>query len=280
MDIIDCIKNALNEDKPTIDVTSALLLNESRHAEAHIIAKAPGIFFGQPIVDGINAMTPTITCDLLVQDGDAVAPNDICVIIKGDLRTIVEVERTLLNFLQRLSGVATITNQFVSALDDNSIAILDTRKTTPLLRELEKKAVCAGGGMNHRFGLHDMVLVKENHLHLYLKDYGIDAFNEKIRAHKNEHPTIPIEIEISSIDLLKQIDLSHVDIVMFDNMSIDQLSDCIHYLNSQPKKPLKEVSGNISLDTISLYKGIDIDRISIGSLTHSVSALDLSLLVV
>ena len=280
MNVVECIKKALQEDKPTLDVTSALLLSEPRQAEAHIIAKAHGVFFGQPIVDAMNLITPTISCQMMVNDGDQISPNDICVKITGDLRDIVEIERTLLNFVQRLSGVATITSAFVSALDDASIHILDTRKTTPLLRDLEKQAVCAGGGKNHRFGLHDMVLVKENHLHLYVEEFGIESFNKKIKSHKQSTPTIPVEIEISSIELLKQIDLNFVDIVMFDNMTFDELSPCIEYVNQQPKPPLKEVSGNIRLDNISSYKGIDIDRISIGSLTHSVNALDLSLLVV
>ncbi len=280
MNVIDRIKNALHEDKPTIDVTSDLLLSDAHQATAHVISKAHGVFFGQPIIDGITSITPSLSCEQLLNDGDNVAPNDICVTITGDLRTIVEIERTLLNFLQRLSGIATITSEFVTALNDPSIAILDTRKTTPLLRDLEKQAVLSGGGRNHRFGLHDMVLVKENHLHLYLHHYGIEAFNQKINAHKKSHPTIPIEIEIPSFSLLKQLDLTHVDIVMFDNMSLHALAECIDYLNTQPASPLKEVSGNITLDSISLYKGIDIDRISIGSLTHSVNALDLSLLVV
>lgn len=228
----------------------------------------------------MNQINPLISCELLVNDGDKIAPNDVCVSITGDLRTIVEIERTLLNFIQRLSGVSTITSQFVAELNDPTIDILDTRKTTPLLRDLEKQAVCAGGGKNHRFGLHDMVLVKENHLYLYTKEFGLSSFNEKIKEQKISHPTMLIEVEVSSLELLQQLDLAVIDIVMFDNMPFEELHRCIDFVNECPNKPLKEVSGNICLDTISLYRGIDIDRISIGSLTHSVTALDVSLLVV
>ena len=280
MNIKECIKIALHEDLPSIDVTSNLLLNNQRHAKAQIISKAHGIFFGAPIIDAINQMNPLISCELLVNDGDTIVPNDVCVSITGDLRTIVEIERTLLNFIQRLSGISTITSQFVAALNDPTIDILDTRKTTPLLRELEKQAVCAGGGKNHRFGLHDMVLVKENHLYLYSEEFGMASFNEKIKHHKISEPKMLIEVEVSSLELLQQLDLNVIDIVMFDNMPFEELHRCIDFVNQYPKKPLKEVSGNIRLDTISMYRGIDIERISIGSLTHSVNALDLSLLVV
>lgn len=280
MNITECIKIAFHEDLPSIDVTSNLLLNNQRHAKAHIVSKAHGVFFGGPIIDAMNQMNPLISCELLVNDGDTIVPNDICVSITGDLRTIVEIERTLLNFIQRLSGISTITSEFISALNDPTIDILDTRKTTPLLRELEKQAVVAGGGKNHRFGLHDMVLVKENHLYLYVEEFGMASFNEKIKGHKISEPTMLIEVEVSSLELLQQLDLNVIDIVMFDNMPFEELFRCIDFVNQQPKKPLKEVSGNIRLDTISMYRGIDIERISIGSLTHSVNALDLSLLVV
>jgi nicotinate-nucleotide pyrophosphorylase (carboxylating) len=125
-----------------------------------------------------------------------------------------------------------------------------------------------------------MVLVKENHLIMYSKEFGMASFNEKIKYHKLSEPEMLIEVEVSSLELLQQLDVNVVDIVMFDNMPFEELHRCIDFVNQQPKTPLKEVSGNIRLDTISQYRGIDIERISIGSLTHSVNALDLSLLVV
>lgn len=280
MKIIDLITQTLHEDKPTRDITSDLLLPEAMSATAHVIAKSPGVFFGSPIIDGLTHVMPDVSFDLLVADGDPIDSNDVCVVLNGQLKLILEIERTLLNFLQRLSGIATTTAAYVTALNDSSIDILDTRKTTPLLRSLEKQAVCSGGGVNHRFGLHDMVLVKENHLALFLKHQTMDSFNEKLRIHKRRYPEIQIEVEVSSIELLQTLDTSLVDIIMFDNMTLPALATCLSYLNTQPTSPLKEVSGNISLESIHRYRGIDIDRISVGSLTHSVNALDLSLLVV
>ena len=279
MNVIDCIKDALEEDIQTGDVTTELLLPNERHVNASIIAKANGVFFGEPIVQELQQLFPSIAFNLTVTDGDRVSHGTKCLTLSGDIRTIVQIERTLLNFLQRLSGVASITRQFVDALDDERIQVLDTRKTTPNLRYLEKKAVLAGGGFNHRHGLYDMVLVKENHLISYIDDYGIDAFNATIRSFKSTHPSKHVEVEVASLSLLQTLDLNLIDIVMFDNMSMPALSDCIEWVNKSEKKPLKEVSGGINLDTIKQYRGIDIDRISVGSLTHSVQALDLSLLV-
>ena len=181
--------------------------------------------------------------------------------------------------MQRLSGIATITSHYVSALNDASISILDTRKTTPLFRHLEKSAVVAGGGHNHRHGLYDMILIKENHLHHYLTTNRLADFHHLLTTHKSNHPTIQIELEISSLNDLEQIDLTPVDIILFDNMALPELNSCISYCHTNAPHCLKEVSGNVSLSTISKYRGIDIDRISIGSLTHSVPAFDFSLLI-
>ncbi|MGC6366983.1 MAG: carboxylating nicotinate-nucleotide diphosphorylase [Candidatus Marinamargulisbacteria bacterium] len=279
MNVIDCIKDALKEDIQSGDVTTQLLLPNERQVRASITAKAHGVFFGKPIIHEMQQLYPSIQFNLNINDGDKVSPGDECLTLSGDIRIIVQIERTLLNFLQRLSGVASITRQFVDALGDTSIQILDTRKTTPLLRQLEKQAVLAGGGFNHRHGLYDMVLVKENHLISYIDDYGIEAFNETIRQFKSNQPTMHIEVEVGNLMLLKTLDLTLIDIVMFDNMTMTDLDQCIQWVNSIEKRPLKEVSGGINLDTIKQYRGIDIDRISVGSLTHSVQALDLSLLV-
>ncbi|MGA0241653.1 MAG: carboxylating nicotinate-nucleotide diphosphorylase, partial [Candidatus Marinamargulisbacteria bacterium] len=212
-------------------------------------------------------------------DGAPVSPGDACCHLNGSGQDIVTLERTLLNFLQRLSGVATMTQQFVRALDDPNIHILDTRKTTPLLRHLEKQAVVAGGGHNHRQGLYDMILVKENHLISYINTHGIAAFNHQLTTHKKTHPNILIEVEVAEISLLSELDLTPIDIIMFDNMSLTKLTRGLRIIQDSRATILTEVSGNIDLDTIHQYRGVPIDRISIGRLTHSVNALDLSLLV-
>ncbi len=279
MNALELIKLTLQEDIKSGDITSQLLIDQKSMTNAAIFAKADGVFCGNSIVKAMHELVHEVSFSHLIPDGQIVSAGDHCLHLSGPTKKIVEIERSLLNFLQRLSGVATVTHQFVNALNDASIDILDTRKTTPLLRDLEKEAVLAGGGTNHRFGLYDMVLVKENHMHQYVHDYGMSAFNLKLNDQKKTFPAIQIEVEVTTLDILKQLDLAAIDIVMFDNMSLNELAPCIQHLNQHGPHVLKEVSGNISLETISKYQGIDINRISIGSLTHSVNALDLSLLV-
>ena len=279
MKIIDRVRATLDEDIQSGDITANLLLKSFQHVEATIRCKDVGVFCGNSIILAMQDLYPQLQFKDIINDGAEISKGDICCCIEGDIRDIVQIERTLLNFLQRLSGISTITNQFVKALNDDSIQILDTRKTTPLLRDLEKEAVLAGGGYNHRFGLYDMVLVKENHLITFIKNYGISSFNSYLKSHKIQSPSVLIEVEINDQDILKLIDLEPIDIVMLDNMSLDDLEKSVEIINQKRSKILKEVSGNITLNTIHHYRGIDIDRISIGSLTHSVKALDLSLLV-
>ncbi|MEK9727433.1 MAG: carboxylating nicotinate-nucleotide diphosphorylase [Candidatus Margulisiibacteriota bacterium] len=278
MEIIELVKATLHEDIQNGDITSNLLLDASP-SEAAIIAKAEGVFFGMPILNALKELYPGLIFKMHCRDGDGILVGDSCCEIQGSAKDIVVIERTLLNFLQRLCGIATTTQQFVRALGDPNIQVLDTRKTTPLLRSLEKQAVVAGGGFNHRQGLYDMVLVKENHLFSYIQTHGIDSFNQLLRDYKIKFPTISIEVEVNDFNHLNLLDFSVIDIVMFDNMNMDLLLKCIAFVNELPSKPLKEVSGNVSLDSIHQYRGIDIDRISVGSLTHSVKAMDLSLLL-
>ena len=273
------ITKSLNEDIQTGDITAEQFVLPTESVTATIVSKDTGIFFGEDIIHEFSQLYPDLNIATQVTDGTKVNNQTCCATISGNYQTILKIERTLLNFLQRLCGVATTTNAYVEALDDATIQILDTRKTTPLLRSLEKKAVVAGGGHNHRFGLYDMVLIKENHLVQYIKSDQISDFNDRLSSQKKSHPNINIEIEVTSLNILSAIDLNHVDIIMFDNMALDHLDQCIQYMNEKAPHCLKEVSGNITLSTIHRYKGIDINRISIGSLTHSVNAFDLSLLV-
>lgn len=279
MKILELVKKSIAEDIPTSDITANLLIPKNTHSKAHIIAKSSGIFFGTPIINAFQNLYPSITFNTSIKDGDMIHQKTPCILLEGPLNTIIEIERTLLNFLQRLCGIATITHQFVQALNNPSIDILDTRKTTPLLRQLEKQAVIAGGGVNHRTSLSDMILVKENHLLHYIQTHSMSSFNNKLTTHKKEHPHILIEVEISSLHILNELKFSPIDIIMFDNMPLDTLQKCLNILNQSKTSILKEVSGNITLESIKQYQHIAIDRISIGSLTHSVKAFDLSLLV-
>ena len=279
MDTIALVQQALAEDTPTTDITSDLLIPTDAHGNATMYSKSPGVFFAGPIVAALATIHNELTINNQVEDGAIIQPNTPCLTISGPINHILGVERVLLNFIQRLSGISTTTRDYVTALNDTTIGIYDTRKTTPLLRHLEKQAVVAGGGKNHRFSLSDMMLIKENHLAHYIKNNDFQTLNNKLAAFKSECPTIQIEIEIDRIELLQSIDIASCDILLFDNMNLDQLQSCFNYLTQFSSQPLIEVSGNITLDTIHQYRGLPIDRISVGSLTHSVKALDVSLLI-
>ena len=273
------IKLALEEDLPDTDVTQSCLNLSVKNIEATLIAKSPGIFYGVNVINACcHTLSPPLTSQINCIDGQEVASGEVIAQFFGPSTTLLKIERTMLNFLQRLSGIATVTNQFVLALNNNHIQLLDTRKTTPGLRILEKQAVVAGGGHNHRHSLSDMVLIKENHLRSFLLSHAQSDLGNMLEQWKHAHPDIPIEIEISSSKELQQYELSSADIIMLDNFSHHNISQASQFIRARYPKTKIEVSGNITLNTIQQYRNLDIDRISVGSLTHSVRALDLSLL--
>lgn len=212
-------------------------------------------------------------------DGDIVRPGDKIAEFKGAIAALLKAERVMLNFVQRLSGISTVTKQFVETLNNPLIKVMDTRKTTPNMRLLEKNAVLAGGGANHRFGLSDMILIKENHLAQLAKENRIQDLPLLLSTFKQANPKTKIEIEIETPDQLEQLDLRFVDIVMLDNFSMANIHKALDIYKEHHFTFELEVSGNITLDTIAQYRELDIHRISVGSLTHSVRALDLSLLI-
>ena len=181
--------------------------------------------------------------------------------------------------IQKLSGIATLTKAFVDALDNPNISVLDTRKTTPGLRFLEKEAVLAGGGVNHRLSLSDMVLIKENHLSLLAKEAHVNTLPDRIKDFKTRHPSFTIEIEVTSLAQLTSIDFSYIDFVLLDNFSIEDVKKAVSTCKKSASHLKIECSGNITLKTIGYYRNLNIDRISVGSLTHSAGALDMSLLI-
>lgn len=274
------LKQTVLEDAPNGDITVNTLFTHSSPAKATLVAKENGLFVGQHIISTLfNLYAPQTTISFYVHDGESVSNTTPICTIETDNHTLMLLERTMLNIVQRLSGIATLTNSFVKALNNPRISICDTRKTTPLLRALEKEAVVFGGGHNHRFGLSDMILIKENHLSLLQDSKRLDSLPELLRCAKQKHPNIKIEIEIESIEQLMHLDLSLCDYIMLDNFKLTQLDEACSLCRKKFPQALIEVSGNISLDTIPQYSTCDIDRISIGALTHSVRSLDLSLLV-
>ena len=267
---VDPVEMALAEDVGSGDLTSFYFIPETSRSRARIFAKEPMIVAGTDVarrtferVDG--SVRVTIVCP----EGSAVKQGETVIELAGPTRSILTGERVALNFLQRLSGVATLTAQFVRAVQGTGTQILDTRKTTPGLRALEKAAVKAGGGRNHRMGLYDAVMVKDNHL------LALPKLQETILLIRKKHPAILVELEADSVEQVREFArLEGVDVVLLDNMSAEQMEACV----AMRRPGLKfEASGGVSLDTVREIAETGVDYISVGQLTHSARAVDLSL---
>ena len=270
----ETIARALAEDLGPGDITSECFIPADHRSSARLIAKENAILAGTEIAAEVfHQVDPSIELLVHRNDGDPIAPGDLILTAAGPTRALLSAERTALNFLQRLSGIATLTRRFVGAVAGTKAVILDTRKTTPGLREFERLAVRAGGGVNHRFGLFDRVLAKDNHLAVTGDAAGLQrAIDEaKKRAHD-----ILIEIEADTLDQVRLLaDLRAVDIILLDNMSNDQLREAVQIRGD--KKILLEASGGVNLDTVAAIAATGIDQISVGALTHSARAIDLSM---
>lgn len=274
----ELIRYAYQEDIPTTDITCDLTIQKGIECTATIISKANGIFFGTEVVTLCLATVDSrLSAAVLISDGDAISKGQPIVRLAGPLDKMVQLERVLLNFIQRLSGIATMTSQFVTTLNNPAIKILETRKTTPLLRDIEKQAVVAGGGTNHRKNLSDMVLIKENHL-IALQNTGtLHTLRDRIAQFKSSHPSTRIEIEIETLQEIETLPLEMADIVMFDNFSMEMIESGAKKMKALGVSAEIEISGNVTLDTIASYRDLPIHRISVGALTHSVPSLDLSM---
>lgn len=267
------IQNALNEDIGSGDITTDTIFPSDAKCEAQIIAKENGIIAGIPIAERVfqKLYQDTVSASK-VEDGDRVKPKQEILRIKSTVRAVLSGERLALNLLQRMSGIATVTSQYVDAVKGSQTKILDTRKTAPGLRILDKYAVLAGGAQNHRFGLYDLVLIKDNHI-----DFAGSISNavESVRSkYQNKYK---IEVETSTIDEVKEALCSGADIIMLDNMSISIMKEAVGIING---KALTEASGGITLSTITNIAETGVDYISVGALTHSSPALDISLYMV
>jgi nicotinate-nucleotide pyrophosphorylase (carboxylating) len=264
------IENALMEDIGTGDVTTDSLVPDAMNSTATMVAKADGIIAGLDVaVAVLRYLTPQFSWEPLVQDGDHIKKGDLLVEMSGPFRALLSGERLALNFLQRMSGIATATSIYTALVSGYNTKILDTRKTVPGLRLLDKYAVKAGGGENHRIGLYDMVLIKDNHIKVA---GGIKNAVEQIRNH------IPagmkIEVETTNMEEVLEALAMHVDIIMLDNMSDEMMKTCVELINHRAKV---EASGNMNLDRVREVAATGVDYISIGALTHSVTALDISM---
>jgi nicotinate-nucleotide pyrophosphorylase (carboxylating) len=272
---IRLIDMALAEDKGAGDWTTCWTVPARERGHAEIIAKESGIIAGLALASAVfSRLEPRVEFAAAVADGDRVEPGQTVAAIKGPARAILTGERTALNFLQRLSGVATATRRFVDAIEGTGARILDTRKTTPGWRLLEKGAVRVGGGENHRIGLFDMVLIKENHAAIA---GGLRSAITRVKESNDRQ--LPIEVEIHDLlDLHAALD-AHVDRVLLDNFDIDRIREAVKFVRKRIAAIEIEASGNMTLDRVRSVAEAGVDYISVGAITHSAVALDLSLLM-
>jgi len=271
------VQRALEEDVGTGDITSAATVPESTVARAHLVAKAAGVLSGVDVAEAtFLAIDPGIRFSTCAGEGCRVAKGDLVFTVEGRARALLAAERTALNFLAHLSGVATLTARFVDAVAGSGARILDTRKTTPGMRLLEKRAVRSGGGMNHRVGLYDMVLMKENHIRAAGGiTKAISACNQYLR-HQGLTGT-KVEVETTCEEEVREALAAGCDRIMLDNMTEDEMRSSVLLIRSIAPATEIEASGNMTLERVPAVAKTGVDFISIGALTHSAPVLDLSL---
>lgn len=266
--IQNIIDRAFKEDIGPGDVTTNTVVAEDREAKASWIAKEGGIIAGFDIAEkAFQRLDHQLIWTTNVIDGDLVQEGETIAEIEGACRAILTAERFALNVVQRMSGIATMTRKFVDAIDGYPAQILDTRKTVPGLRLLDKYAVQAGGGTNHRMGLYDLAMIKDNHI------VAAGSITSAVQSIRKSNVDIRIEIETTSLDQVKEAVAVGADIIMLDNMSTNQMKEAVTFTDGQADT---EASGNITLDTVREVAATGVDYISVGALTHSVKAFDIS----
>jgi nicotinate-nucleotide pyrophosphorylase (carboxylating) len=263
----EIVRGALAEDVGAGDVTTAATVPADQRGRGHFLAKAEGIVAGLDVAfEAFRQIEPTVQVERRFSDGARIVAGDVIGVVDGLARTLLTAERTALNLLQRLSGIATLTRRFVDA-SGGRITVLDTRKTTPLLRGLEKYAVGAGGGTNHRMGLYDAFLVKDNHVRLA---GGVEAAIERARAYRSD---LAIEVEAQSLAEVEQALNGGADIILLDNMTVVDMRAAVSRVAGRAKL---EISGGVTLDRLPELATTGADYVSAGALTHSAPALDIS----
>ncbi len=270
------IELALTEDIGDGDVTSLYFVPEDRRGRAFVIVRKEGVVSGVEVAARVfSAVDPALDVEIFIADGSRVAEGALLIRVEGSARSILTAERTALNFLQHLSGIATLTATYVDLIRSTSTRILDTRKTTPGHRTLEKQAVVHGGGTNHRMGLYDRAMVKDNHL---VAEGGLPALQAAIQRLKADKPGVEIEIEADNLEQVHEfLTLEGVDYLLLDNMNEDELRAAVAARGSKRLKPRLEASGGVTFDTLPSIAATGVDFISVGALTHSAPALDIGL---
>ena len=267
---VDVVARALAEDLGDAgDVTSTATVREDLAGTAEVVARADGVVAGTALLAEVfSQVDPQVRVDVRVDDGDPVARGDVVAAVSGRLRSLLTGERTALNLLGHLSGVATRTRRFVDAVEGTGVAVRDTRKTTPGLRLLEKAAVAAGGGTNHRVGLFDQLLVKDNHV---LAAGGVGPAARAALAAAEDRP---VQVEVSRLDQLDEVLDAGVTEVLLDNFTVDQVHEAVERVAGRARL---EASGNIDLGTVRAYAAAGVDQVATGSLTHSAPWLDVAM---
>ena len=266
----DLIKRAIEEDINYIDVSSDYLIPEDQRNEAYFVAKADGVLCGLDIAMRVfTLLDDSFNFDAKMTDGQEVHKGDIIVEFSGNTRSMLKAERTALNIIQHMSGIATVTRQATKLCEGTKASVVDTRKTLPGLRSLQKYAVVCGGGKNHRYNLSDAAMLKDNHIDA---SGGISQAVNALRS-KIGHMT-KIEVETRNIDEVKEAVAAGADVIMLDNMSYDEMKTAVEYISG---RAVTEASGNVTLQNIAEVAKTGVDVISLGMLTHSVKAFDISM---
>ena len=263
------VSEALSEDSVTDDLTSQATITQSQVSEARIVTRKSGVIAGCLVAAAVLEQCGIKEYELLVKDGQEVSANTELIRLKAETRSILKAERTALNFLSHLSGIATFTNLWVKEVSSSKTAIRDTRKTTPGLRELEKYAVRMGGGLNHRMNLSDQALIKDNHI------AAAGSVSQAINRVKKAAPGALIEVEVDTLEQLKEALQCSVEIVLLDNMSIEQTKAAVEIAKESNTK--LESSGGLKLENAAAYAATGVDYLAVGALTHSAPVLDIGL---
>ena len=267
------LRLALSEDVGTGDVTSQATIPESRQGGGFIFSKSPGVLCGVTVAERLMRLVdPRVGTRFLAADGEKIEAGRHIARLRGSLRSILTAERVMLNFLQRLSGTATMTRRYVDKLRaaGSAIEIVDTRKTTPLWRRLERHAVAAGGGVNHRFALYDMYLVKNNHADAA---GGVAQALRRVHEH-NTGRGLPVAVEARNLDEVRAVLECGADLILLDNMPLPEIREAASLIANRAQT---EITGGVTLENLEAYAGLPVDRISVGSLTHSAPVLDIAL---
>ena len=274
LQIEEVIDRALAEDLAKGDVSTEALIPVDRQGTGLMVAKKEGVLAGVNVTRQVfHRVDPELKVEFLLEDGARVKPGTKVATLSGSIASILKAERVALNFVQRLSGIASETNRYVEAVKGLPVRIMDTRKTTPGLRALEKHAVKAGGGENHRMSLGDGILIKDNHL-AALRSQGLNLKQIVAKARQNSPQRLPVEVEVGTVAEASEALEAGADVIMLDNMNLEDMCTAVQSIHG---RALVEASGGITLDNVRAVAETGVDSISVGALTHSTKALDISL---